>query len=161
MNDVQFRAFKTIDRGKISHIVHHCFDELKTQSWADASWWRELEEHEEYVLEDPIASRHCWIASLDNKDLGFGSYDPKFAKDTAFLSYVGILPEHQRKGFGKQLLQFLIQQMREDRSSRVLTTLHMHPFFLPAYYTFQSLKFEVVDSALEYNVQKLSFQLTL
>jgi GNAT superfamily N-acetyltransferase len=161
MKRIRFRAFKSTDRGKIKQMVENAFGDLKVQSWADPAWWRDLEGHEEYMLDDAMAARNCIMGSLDSKDLGFGSYDPEFAKDTAFISYFCIQQEFQRKGFGKQLIQFLIEQMKQQRVSRVLTTLHMHPFFLPAYYTLQSLKFEVVDSSLEYNVQKLSFQLTL
>jgi GNAT superfamily N-acetyltransferase len=162
MNHIlDFRTVKPSDRGEIGKMLQNCFADLKAQTWADASWWRELEGHDEFVFEDHDAFRHSWIASLDSKNVGFGSYDAKFARDTAFVTYFCINPEFQRKGFGKQLVQFLIQQMQTENVSRVLATLHMHPFFLPAYYTFQSLSFEVVDSSLQYQVQKLSLQLKL
>ncbi len=161
MNDVTLRIIKESDRGKIGTMVNHSYAELKAQSWADAVWWRELEGQEEVVFEDPIAFRHAWIAIRDSQEVGFGSYDPKFARDTAFITGFCILPDHQRKGIGKQLMQFLLQQMKEERISRVLATLHLHPFFLPAYYAFQSLSFEVVDSSPQYDVQKLSLQLKL
>jgi GNAT superfamily N-acetyltransferase len=162
MNEVQFRGVKAAtDRGKISRMIQNSFGDLKSQAWADAVWWSDLEGHEEYLFDDPLAAKHCFIASNKSKDVGFGSYDPKFARDTAFISYFCVMPEFQRKGFGKQLVLFLVQQMKEERVSRVLATLHMHPFFLPAFNTFQALKFEVVDSSLEYNVQKLSLQLML
>jgi ribosomal protein S18 acetylase RimI-like enzyme len=161
MSEVTCRALKGSDRGKIGKAVQECYAELKVQSWADAVWWRELEGHDEFVFEDPVAFRHTWIAARDGKEVGFGSYDPKFARDTAFITCFCILPEHQRKGIGKQLMHFLLQQMTEERVSKVFATLHMHPFFLPAYYAFQSFNFEVVDSSPQYNVQKLSLQLKL
>lgn len=161
MNEVGFRIVKESDRGKIGMMLNHCYAELKAQSWADAVWWRELEGQEEVVFEDPIAFRHTWIAVCDGNEAGFGSYDPKFARDTAFITSFCVLPEHQRKGIGKEMMYFLLKEMKGERVSRVLATLHMHPFFLPAYYAFQSLNFEVVDSSLQYNVQKLSLQLEL
>ena len=161
MGAIQFRTVKEPDRGKIGGILKEGYSSLKAQSWADASWWRELDGHEEFVFDDPVAFRHTWFATSDGIEVGFGSYDPKFAKDTAFITAICVLPEHQRKGIGKQLLQFVIQQMKEERAVRVLCTLYMHPFFLPAYYALQSMSFEVVDSSLQYNVQKLSLQLKL
>src|SRR5262245_45584409 len=120
MNEVQFRGVKTADKGKISRMIGNAFGDLKSQSWADAVWWRDLEGHEEYLFDDPAAARHCFVATNKSKEVGFGSYDPKFARETAFISYFCILPEFQRKGFGKQLVQFLVQRMKEERVSRVL-----------------------------------------
>src|SRR5262245_50986392 len=110
MGAIQFRTVKEPDRGKIRGILKEAYSSLKTQSFADSSWWREIDGHEDFVFEDPEAFRHTWFAMRDGVEVGFASYDPKFAKGTAFINTVCVHPEHQRKGVGKQLLQFLIQQ---------------------------------------------------
>jgi GNAT superfamily N-acetyltransferase len=58
-----------------------------------------------------------WIAWEGSRPLGFISFFVNQAKGE--IGWMGVLPDQQRKGFGKQLLNRLVDDLRSNRVSEL------------------------------------------
>jgi GNAT superfamily N-acetyltransferase len=63
-------------------------------------------------LRDALVSGHQFLLLVDRKPLGFAGYQINHLQNTAKLHKLYILPDIQRKGYGKRLLQEVIHRTR-------------------------------------------------
>jgi GNAT superfamily N-acetyltransferase len=68
---------------------------------------------------------------LNNKPIGFASYDPR-QKPVAIIGHNCIIPRYQKQGFGKQQLMELLNKLQQNNFNQVKVSTGDCDFFLPA-----------------------------
>ena len=64
---------------------------------------------------------HCWVVDEANGLLGAAYYAPEaFADGVWNLYFIGVHPDHQGKGLGTALLQYVEQALREKEARLLL-----------------------------------------
>jgi GNAT superfamily N-acetyltransferase len=120
--------------GTIAAILKTCYASLVA---SDPDLWSNEEEGWERfdrdVYEDPDAIGDCTFLSwLDDKLIGFVSYDPRQWPSIGIIGHNAILPEFQQRGFGKQQIFEILRRFRKMGFKRAKVSTLDHPFFVPA-----------------------------
>lgn len=85
------------------------------------------------VFEHPDTVGACtFITTLKSEVIGMASFDPRQAPELGIIGHNCILPEHQRKGYGKQQILDVIRRLRLRNVRRAIISTSEHPFFEPA-----------------------------
>ena len=87
---------------------------------------REVFEHSDTV------GACTFITTLDSEIVGMASFNPRKAPELGIIGHNCILPEHQRKGYGKQQIVEVIRRLRSRDIRLVVVSTSEHPFFEPA-----------------------------
>ena len=106
-------------------------------AWSLATFWTELTQRNRYYL-----------ALVDEKKeiVGFGGV--AFNGVDADIQTMVIKPEYQKKGYGKQLLDALLEKVKENKSNRVF--LEVVADNKPAISLYLSRKFEQIAKRSNY-----------
>jgi ribosomal-protein-alanine N-acetyltransferase len=106
-------------------------------AWSLATFWSELTQRNRYYL-----------ALVDEKKeiVGFGGV--AFNGVDADIQTMVIKPEYQKKGYGKQLLDALLERVKENKSNRVF--LEVVADNKPAISLYLSRKFEQIAKRSNY-----------
>lgn len=117
----------------------HEIDKLtfNATAWSLATFWSELTQQNRYYL-----------ALVDEKKeiVGFGGV--AFNGVDADIQTMVIKPEYQKKGYGKQLLDALLEKVKEHKSNRVF--LEVVADNKPAISLYLSRKFEQIAKRSNY-----------
>jgi ribosomal-protein-alanine N-acetyltransferase len=110
---------------------------FNTTAWSLATFWSELTQRNRYYL-----------ALVDEKKeiVGFGGV--AFNGVDADIQTMVIKPEYQKKGYGKQLLDALLEKVKEHKSNRVF--LEVVADNKPAISLYLSRKFEQIAKRSNY-----------
>lgn len=120
--------------GTIATILKTCYADLVSSDpdlWSneEAGW----ERFDTDVYEDPDSIGECTFLSwLDEKLIGFASYDPRQWPSIGIIGHNGILPDYQRRGLGKQQIEEILRRFRKMGFKRAKVSTLDHPFFVPA-----------------------------
>jgi [ribosomal protein S18]-alanine N-acetyltransferase len=106
-------------------------------AWSLATFWSELTQRNRYYL-----------ALVDEKKeiVGFGGV--AFNGVDADIQTMVIKPEYQKKGYGKQLLDALLERVKENKSNRIF--LEVVADNKPAISLYLSRKFEQIAKRSNY-----------
>ncbi len=145
MSDLKFTSPHVQEPGKIASILKICYADLVTSEpdfWAnEAEGWERFDTD---VYEDPGGIGDCTFLSwLDDKLIGFASYDPRQWPTLGIIGHNGILPEYQGRGFGKLQIAEILRRFQKRRFSRAKVSTLDHPFFIPAQKMYLSCGFYV------------------
>ncbi len=75
--------------------------------------------------------RYVFITTLENKPIGFVSFDPR-EKPLAKIGHNCVLPEHRRKGIGKRQIEYVLDQMKSQGFEEVIVSTCDNKDFIPA-----------------------------
>ena len=120
--------------GTIATILKTCYADLVSSDpdlWSneEAGW----ERFDTDVYEDPDSIGECTFLSwLDEKLIGFASYDPRQWPSIGIIGHNGILPDYQRRGLGKQQIEEILRRFGKMGFKRAKVSTLDHPFFVPA-----------------------------
>ena len=73
-----------------------------------------------------------FITTLNSDIIGMASYDPRQAPKLGIIGHNCILPENQKKGYGKQQILEVIKRLKLRDIIRATVSTSEHPFFEPA-----------------------------
>lgn len=119
-NQIEIRAFTDADREQVLHL----FD-LNTPAFFGT------EEREDLVLYLEQKREDYFVLLVDGQLLGCGGVNYK--EKQAWISWDIIDPRYHGQGFGKLLLDFRLQRIRErnqEKTIRVRTSQHAFRFYL-------------------------------
>ena len=120
--------------GTISAILKICYADLVSSDpdlWGnEAEAWKRFDDD---VYKETETTGDCTFLSwLENNLIGFASYDPRQWPAYGIIGHNCILPQFQRRGFGKlQILEILKRFQKMEFKKAKVSTLD-HPFFVPA-----------------------------
>lgn len=102
------------------------------------------------MVRDSLQAAHCeaWGMSVPHHEglVGFGIVSIVF--DEVELLSISVLPELQGKGYGAQLLNFLIEQARKSKADKIF--LEVRQSNDPAIALYQNAGFEPIDIRQDY-----------
>lgn len=82
------------------------------------------------------------------------SYDPRQIPERAIIGHNCIVPEQQRRGFGKRQIMELLRIFRDRGARKACVTTEHDDFFVPAQRTYEACGFVKVrktkDDKIEY-----------
>lgn len=94
------------DRNLLASIAAECFgDPEQTQL-------------ERYTQVLPKPTHRFYIAALDTRPIG--AIGVVSSDKRVYIVAFGILPEHRRKGYGRQMLTRIVQMLLEERAQEIL-----------------------------------------
>ncbi len=94
------------DRRVLASIAAECFGDS------------EQAQLERYTQDLPKATHRFYIGALDNRPIGSIGI---FAVDArAYIVAFGVLPEHRRRGYGRQMLTRIVQMLLEEGAREIL-----------------------------------------
>jgi GNAT superfamily N-acetyltransferase len=100
------------------------------------TWGREQagwEEFDREVFQNPRTVGACtFLTWLDNRLVGFGSYDPRQRPRFGIIGHNCILPEFRGRGFGAAQVRKILRRFRTLGIRVARVTTGGHPFFVPA-----------------------------
>jgi len=84
--------------------------------------------HEEISNHMQNPDYHYYLILDENNDLfeGFIGYQHHYEEETTKLHRIYLVPESKGKGFGKKALQFLNQQVSENRDNRIILNVNKY-----------------------------------
>ena len=122
------------ETGTVEGILLKSYDALlKTDFpfWSsEAKRWNEIESS---IFSNPDTIGKCsFLSWLEDKAIGFFSYDPRQEPSVCAIGQNCILPEYQGKGFGRMQIQEILTLCAERKVEKTVVTTCDHLFFLPA-----------------------------
>ena len=150
------RRMKLCFTSPTEHSAGTVFRLLK-QAW-EPLWNPELEnkiqQFDLEVKEHPKTVGACtFVTCLGSEPIGMASYDPRQKPERGIVGWNCIIPEYQRRGFGKsQILEVLrILRSKGIRTAWVTTT--DVRFFVPAQRTYEACGFVRKRKTEENNIE--------
>lgn len=143
MPDLKFTSPRVLKPGTLASILKSCYARL-VESDPDL-WGNESQGWERFDAEvygDPHGIGGCTFLSWLDEDLvGFASYDPRQWPSIGIIGHNSILPEFQRRGFGKHQIDETLRRFQKMGFKRAKVSTLDHPFFVPAQRMYQSCGF--------------------
>jgi GNAT superfamily N-acetyltransferase len=134
MSELRFTPPHIEKPGSIFMMLKTCYANLVASN--PDLWGNETEGWERFdadVYEDPDGIGDCTFLSwIDDKLIGFASFDPRQWPAMGIIGHNAILPEYQRHGFGKQQIEEILQRFQKMGFKKVKVSTLDHPFFIPA-----------------------------
>lgn len=141
---IEYRPMTEEDIPHVIEIENQCF----SQPWSAEAMLRELRENAKMA--------RYMVACADGRVVGYGGYWQIF--DEAHITNIAVKPDEKRKGYGKALLSFVLDEMKDVGVSKV--TLEVNEKNVAAIRLYESFGFrpagrrkkyyEGVDDALIY-----------
>lgn len=89
---------------------------------SDKEFWYCLDKHlPETEFENKVRTKRGYILLLDEKPIGLLRYN-LFWDNTPFCTMLFVDPEYQRKGYGKQLMEYWENDMKQQGYGMLLTS---------------------------------------
>ena len=134
MSNLNFTPPHVQKPGTIAAILKICYADLV---YSDPDLWGyEAEGWERFdtdVYEDPDSiGDNAFLSWLDEKLIGFASYDPRQWPSIGIIGHNSIIPEYQGQGFGKQQIEEILRRFRKMGFKRAKVSTLDHDFFIPA-----------------------------
>jgi GNAT superfamily N-acetyltransferase len=114
--------------GIIYRLLSTCYADI-----LDRELTEQLQQFDQEVFENTDTVGACtFITTLNSDIIGMASYDPRQAPERGIVGHNCILPEHRRKGYGKQQIIEVIRRLRSRAVRSAVVSTSEHPFFEPA-----------------------------
>lgn len=88
------------------------------------------------------------ISYLEDKPIGFFSWDPRNLPEYGIVGQNCVLPEYKDKGYGKMQIEELLKIFRNAKCKKALVSTGDNEFFIPAQKMYQSLGFIEIGKRL-------------
>lgn len=136
MNKIKIRQFRKKDSGALIGILDDIFNKEDSRS-----------AKKDIIFETELKKNHIrddwtyWVAEMDKKIIGFiGIIDSKAG--SPWIAWLGVKKSHQRKGYGKKLLEHVIAEAKKRGAKRLLVEGGTLPMFKKANNLYRKYGFE-------------------
>lgn len=85
------------------------------------------------------------ITCLDDKPIGFASYDPRQGPEYVVIGHNCILPKYQGKGYGKKQILELLRRLKALHFKKARVSTGDYLFFISAQRLYESCGFKKID----------------
>lgn len=95
---------------------------IRYAEYSDKEYWFSVDQHmPESEFEHKVQTKRAYILCLNDKPIGLLRYN-LFWDNTPFCTLLFIEEENQRKGYGKQLMEYWEQDMKRQGYGMLLTS---------------------------------------
>lgn len=140
-----FSSISKLKPGGLAVIINKSYAALLET--ASGCWQQEKKKWDNFdqnAFANPVIGKCVFVTCLNNKPIGFASYDPRPWPEYGEIGQNCILPEYQGKGYGKQQIAQILKIFKENSVKKAVVTTSEHPFFISAQKLYQSLGFKEV-----------------
>jgi GNAT superfamily N-acetyltransferase len=118
---------------------------LLSKSWKSL-WNPELENKlrnfDRDVFQNPATVGACtFVTCVAGEPVGMASYDPRQGPEVGIIGYNCVVPNHQRRGYGKQQVHEILRIFRQRHFKKAFVSTGDDPFFVPAQRMYQACGF--------------------
>jgi GNAT superfamily N-acetyltransferase len=125
---LQFVPLSKYKSGLLFQLLLKCYKEF---SYKD-KYLNDWKQFDKEAFSNPKIGQCVFITNLDDKPIGFVSYDPRNFPEYAIIGHNCILPMYQGKGYGKMQIEELLGRFKKLHFIRVQVTTGEHSFFSSA-----------------------------
>lgn len=104
--------------------------------------WKKFDKE---AFSNPKISNCVFITCIDDKPIGFASYDPRQGPEYGVIGHNCILPKYQGKGYGKKQILELLRRLKELHVKKARVSTGDHPFFISAHRLYLGCGFKIID----------------
>jgi len=154
---LEFKELSKSKEGLIYSLLKRSYKDLTREipellnKWQDD--WKQYDK-EVHKFPDTIGNAG-FLTTLNEKVIGFGSYDPRQSPELGIIGHNCILPEFRGKGFGRAQILKILVIFKKLGVNKVKVSTGEHPFFNPARKMYISCGFE---ETRRFNSQDLEFR---
>lgn len=127
---IQFTPFSQHSPGQLFEMLMMCYAALPEIVKVEKASW---EAYDYSVFSNPDTIGKCgFVSCLKEQPIGFASWDPRNHPDYVIIGHNCILPEFQRRGFGRLQVIEMLKRFETMKFQVVKVTTGSMPFFSPA-----------------------------
>ena len=142
-----FNQITEYEPGIIYRLLSTCYAGI-----LDGELTEQFRQFDRDVFENTEIVGACTFITILNSDIiGMASYDPRQAPMLGIIGHNCILPEHQKKGYGKQQILEVIRRLRSRAVVHAVVATSEHPFFEPARKMYLSCGFTELERKLKHS----------
>lgn len=125
---IKFTTLNQYKQGLLFHLLSECYKDfpLKDKYLND---WKQFDVE---AFSDPKVGQCIFVTCLDERPIGFASYDPRHFPAYAIIGHNCILPQYQGKGYGKMQIEELVKKLNNLHFNKIQVTSGDHNFFSSA-----------------------------
>lgn len=142
-----FKPLSSLKRGQLFEMLMKSYKDLiekydtKNKDKYIESW----EQSDKSAFDNPETVGRCVLVThLDDKAVGFTSWDPRNFPEYGIVGQNCVLPEYQGKGYGKMQIEQLLKIFREAKCKKAVVSTGDCDFFIPAQKMYQRLGFKEI-----------------
>lgn len=163
---INFTGFKHHPRGLLLELLNQSYGPYFLYDPAcRLPWKRDWREFDREVFDKPDMVGVCgFVTCFGNEIAGFASWDPRQHPDCGIIGHNCILPAFRGKSLGRQQIDEVLRNFRQQGFRQVRVTTGAHPFFTPAQRMYQACGFREVarDTIVPYsNFKAIEYELSL
>lgn len=139
--NINFRKFSEFPRGTMYDILKdaYSFDPRNLELW-DENW----QESDDFFYDNPeIADRYAVVTCIDDKPIGFVTWDPRNRPDYVEIGHNGIRTEYKGRGLGHLQLEEALRRIKEYEGLKRIIVSTNSNFVAPRNY--ESVGFKLYD----------------
>jgi GNAT superfamily N-acetyltransferase len=130
--------FSLLSQSYAAYLEH---DPLAAEKWP-ASW--QAYDRDVFFFPDTIGT--CgFITCLEDRAIGFASWDPRGFPEVGIIGHNCILPAFQGNGYGKTQIRRVLASLKARGFQRARVTTGEHTFFAPAQRIYQACGFREIQ----------------
>jgi GNAT superfamily N-acetyltransferase len=144
--ELKFTSIFEFPSGALAAIIR---DSYRSLTNTEPDFWREQQskwnafDHDAYAHPNTIG--HCvFLTLVENEIVGLASFDPREAPQWGRIGQNCILPQFQRRGFGKLQIAEILRRFQERGIQTARVKSCEHPFFIAAQRLYQGCNFHEV-----------------
>lgn len=163
---ISFASIKSIKQGQLFEMLNasykdliETFDRKNKEKYLES--WGQFDKNT--FDNADIIGKCLFVSRLDNKLVGFASYDPRHFPNYGIIGQNCVLPEFKRKGYGKLQIQELLRIFNKAHCLKAFVTTGDNDFFIPAQNMYKSLGFKETTRQrnIKWGFKEIKYQLLL
>ncbi len=139
MTNIKFRRVSNFERGLLLELLKdaYAFDNRYEQRWITD--WHEFDNF--FFDNLDIADKYGFITTLNDKAIGFVSWDPRKIPEYAEIGHNCIAMKHKGYGYGVVQLQEAVNRIKQTDLRKIIVTTNAN--LVPAQRMYESVGFKV------------------
>lgn len=119
-NSIIIRRFENNDATEVSKLIIKTLQTSNIKDYCKSYIEESVLMHSASNIIKKASWTHFYVAILNDFIIGCGAIAPYYDKeDESFLSTIFVLPEYQRNGIGKKIVEVLMQDIYYIRAKRI------------------------------------------
>lgn len=125
---IEFTSLNQYKQGLLFNLLSESYKEFPFKDKYLNDW----KQFDEEAFSNPKIGKCVLVTCLDDKPIGFVSYDPRNFPEFAIIGHNCILPAYQGKGYGRMQIEELLKRLKKLNFEKIQVATGDHPFFSSA-----------------------------
>ena len=135
--NIEFKRIHDFDRGILYDLLR---DAYSYDSRNEECWGTDWQDFDGFFFDNPeIADKCGFITTLDDKAIGFVSWDPRNIPEYVQIGHNCLDTKYKGNGYGRLQMQEAINRIKQTNVNKIIVTTNGH--FIPAQRMYESVGF--------------------